>query len=105
MAALAVVTVVLAMRPPAPTAERTIAIIWGMFVVDCAVRLVMAPRKWRFVRENWLDLIAIMPVGRLRVARLLRLVRLLRVVRGMAVLWRVSGSVRGVLRINQLGYV
>jgi voltage-gated potassium channel len=65
----------------------------------------MARGNWQFVREHWLDLIAIMPVGALRIARLFRLVRVLRAVRGFAVLWRISATVRSILRTNQLGYV
>lgn len=105
MAALAVATIALALRSPTADAERAIRLIWGVFVADYAIRLWMARGKWRFVRENWLDLITIMPVGLLRSARLLRLVRVLRVVRGMTVLWRISATVRGVMRTNQLGYV
>ena len=105
MAALAIATVVLALRPPTPQAEFAIAIIWGVFVLDYVVRLALARDRWRFVRENWVDLIAIVPVGLFRAARMLRLVRALRVVRGMAVLWRISSTVRGILRTNQLGYV
>ena len=105
MASLAITTIALALRPSTPTIERAIVAIWVVFVADYVVRLWAANDKRRFFRENLSDLIAILPVGLLRAARLLRLVRLLRVVRGMAVLWRVSGAVRGVLRTNQLGYV
>jgi voltage-gated potassium channel len=105
IAALAVTTIVLALRPSTPMAERAIGVIWGVFVVDYVVRLMLARGKWRFVRDNWLDLIAIIPVGLFRAARLFRLARALRVIRGIEVLWRASATVRGVLRTNQLGFV
>ena len=105
MAALAIATIVLAVRPITAATERAIFYIWMVFVADYLIRLAIAPLKWRFIRDNWVDLIAIVPIGWLRAARLLRMLRVLRAVRGMAVLWRVSATVRGVCRTNQLGYV
>lgn len=105
MAALAITTIALSLRPATVPVERAIFAIWAVFVADYGIRLWRAENKRRFFRENLFDLIAIAPVGAFRAARLVRLVRFLRVVRGMAVLWRVSATVRGVLRTNQLGYV
>jgi voltage-gated potassium channel len=52
--------------------------IWVIFGVDYAVRLVLAERRWRFVRTHLLDLATILlPI--LRPLRLLRLVTLLTV--------------------------
>jgi voltage-gated potassium channel len=55
-----------------------VAVTWVALGVDYAVRLAIAPRRWRFVRSNLLDLAALaLPL--LRPLRLLRLVALLSV--------------------------
>ncbi len=54
--------------------------IWGVFIVDFLVKLVIAPSRKRYIRSNWLTLIALL-VPALRVARLFRLVRLARITR------------------------
>ncbi|MFJ6697587.1 potassium channel family protein [Streptomyces sp. NPDC091272] len=46
--------------------------VWGAFALDYAVRLVLAPAKWLFVRSHPLDLLAVL----LPLARPLRLLRL-----------------------------
>jgi voltage-gated potassium channel len=81
MAALAVTTIWLALLPE--TRGRSVAIetIWGVFVLEYAVRFARAPAKLKFVRGNLPDLLAIAPSGLLRGARLFRLLRLLRMVR------------------------
>jgi voltage-gated potassium channel len=54
--------------------------IWAVFVVDYLIRLVLAERKWLFIRKNLLDLaVVVMPA--LRPLRLLRLLSLLSVLR------------------------
>ena len=105
MAALAIATIWMAVLPPTPEIHTAIWAIWIVFLADYLVRLLLAPKKFEFVRRNVADLLAILPIDYFRSARLLRLLRLLRVIRGMEVLWRVSATVRGVLRTNRLGYV
>jgi voltage-gated potassium channel len=85
-------------------------IIWGVFLLEFAVRLTLAPAKLAFLRENWLTVIAlIVPALRLfrafavlRAARVLRGVRLVRVVgtvnRGM-------NALRRTLQRRRFGYV
>jgi voltage-gated potassium channel len=57
----------------------------SLFAVEYSVKLWVAPRKWYFIRRNWVDLLAILPVLRVlrigRAVRLLRLFRMLRMVR------------------------
>lgn len=67
-----------------------------IFLVEYLIKLWIAPRKWYFVKTNWIDLLAIFPVLRIfrigRAVRLLRLLRLLRLMRiGQLMQQRVSG--------------
>lgn len=55
-------------------------IIWVVFIVDFAVKLLLAPRRLEYVRRNWLVAISLL-VPALRLFRIVRLVRLLRVAR------------------------
>ncbi len=79
--------------------------IWGIFVVDYAVRIVLAEDRRTFVRRNVPDLIAILPLDFFRAARVARLARLVRVIRAVRVLWRVTADARGVMRTNGLQWV
>lgn len=55
------------------------------FLTEYLLKLWIAPRKWYFIRHNWIDLLAIFPILRVfrigRAVRLLRLLRLLRLMR------------------------
>lgn len=54
-------------------------IVYGLFVADYLVRLFLAESKSRFIRENIIDLIAIIPFNSaFRALRMLRFVKLLR---------------------------
>jgi voltage-gated potassium channel len=88
--------------------------IWLVFVVDYVVRLALAPDKKRFIRENLIDLLAIIPFEMIlaneefaatRLLRLARLARLIWLLRAGAVLWRMSRHTRGILNTNGVGYV
>lgn len=105
MAALAIVVVVL-LTLPSEDRLRTVDIaIYAVFVVDYVTRLMLSGDRRRFVRTRVADLIAIIPADVFRAARLARLVRLTRLMRGLAVLWRSSRHVRGILETNGLGWV
>ena len=54
--------------------------IWALFVLDFLLRLVIAPSKRTYVRQNWLTAISLL-LPALRVLRLFRAFRLLRAVR------------------------
>lgn len=67
-----------------------------IFLFEYLIKLWIAPRKWYFVKTNWIDLLAIIPVLRVfrigRAVRLLRLLRLLRLMKiGQLMQQRVSG--------------
>ena len=105
MASLALAVVWLLTVPDEGWARTANLAIWAVFLIDYAVRLVLAGNRRQFVRSNIPDLIAILPLDVLRVARLARLARLTRLLRAGSVLWRVTTDVRGVLGTNGLGYV
>lgn len=69
--------------------EALIWITWIVFAVEYAVRLLLARRKWRFLKRNVFDLLTVL----LPLLRPLRAVRLLIVVRVLN--RRVRGSLRG----------
>lgn len=73
--------------------------IWVVFLVDFALKLVVAPRKLAFLRGNWLTVVAL-AVPALRVFRVVRVVRVLglaRVGRGLRLV-RVVGSLNRGMR-------
>lgn len=105
MGSLALATIWLSTLPETVNRSRAITIIWIVFLSEYLVRFARAPKKGGFVRANLIDLVAVLPWDILRIARMFRLLRLLRLLRGFEVLWRVSATVRGVLRTNHLGAV
>jgi voltage-gated potassium channel len=52
-------------------------VIWGIFIVEFAIRFILAPRKRAFLRSNWLTVLSLL-LPALRVLRLTRFVGLLR---------------------------
>lgn len=105
MIGLALVVVYLLTLPDEGWVHTANLTIWGVFVVDYAVRLGLSTDRKTFVRRNVPDLVAILPLDFLRVARLARLARLLRLLRAGSVLWRASRDLRGIVGTNGLGYV
>jgi voltage-gated potassium channel len=60
-------------------------VITAVFVVELLIRFLASRRKRRFLREYWLDILAVLPLFRaLRFLRLLRLLRLFRAVNMLA---------------------
>jgi voltage-gated potassium channel len=88
-------------------------VIWVVFIVDFAVKLVLAPRKIAYVRRNWLAAVSLaIPALRVfRIARVIRLLRLARVGRGLRLVRVVSSlnrgmrALRGTLGRRGFGYV
>lgn len=90
--------------------EPATNLIWGIFIVEFTIRLVLATDRLRFVRKNWLTVIAlIVPAFRLirflavlRGASFLRGLRLARIVTGLN---RGMRSWRGALGARRLPFV
>jgi voltage-gated potassium channel len=72
-------------------------VIWVVFILDFAVKFVLAPRKGAYLRSNWLGAISLLiPALRIfRIARVIRLFRLARVGRGLRLVRVVSSLNRG----------
>lgn len=105
MIVLAVAVVALLTRPDEGWVRVTNLVIWGIFVVDYAVRIWLAEDRRAFVRHNIPDLVAILPLDFFRAARVARLARLVRLVRAGRILWRATADLRGVMRTNGLQWV
>lgn len=80
--------------------------IWGIFVVDYFTRLFISKDKFLFVRNNIVDLIAILPFNMLfqgfRAARILRLIYMLR---AFAYLNRAYNELCMVLKTNHFNHI
>ena len=73
------------------------SIIWVIFILDFAVKFVLAPHKGAYLKQNWLLAFSLLiPAVRLfRVARAFRLLQLARVGRGLRLVRVVSSLNRG----------
>ena len=87
--------------------DRTLTAIWVAFVADFLLRLIVAPAKGRFLRENWLGALSlVLPILRpLRALRALRAVRSLRLVRLLGGVNRGMRVLQQVARGRQFAYV
>ncbi len=98
---------------PTRTTEILTTAIWAIFALEFTVRLVVTPRKGRFLRRNWLTLIALaLPALRIlrfaRIARLLRIGRAARTVRLARLLTSFSRGMRSLgtaMHHRGFGYV
>jgi voltage-gated potassium channel len=72
-------------------------VIWIVFIVDFAVKLLVAPRRATYLRRNWLGAVSlVIPALRLfRVAHVVRLLRVARVGRGVQMVRVVASVNRG----------
>ncbi|MBT2440288.1 two pore domain potassium channel family protein [Streptomyces sp. ISL-36] len=83
-------------------------LVWGAFALDYAVRLVLAPGKWLFVRSHPLDLLAVLlplvqPLRLLRLVSTLLLVgRRARMAPQITLTTYVAGAVVGLLMFGSL---
>ena len=105
MTALALATLWLLTQPDVGWVWWANLGVWLVFLSDYAIRLLVAPDKLTFIRQNIPDLVASLPLDFLRPTRLLRLVRLVRLVRVFSAFNRFVRTVRGVLSTNGLGYI
>jgi voltage-gated potassium channel len=81
--------------------------VWAAFLIEYLVRVYLAPRKLRFVRQNLFDLlIVVLPFLRpLRVVRSARELRILRATRAVSFLGRAGQSAREIVTRHKLHYV
>ena len=96
-----------------PAWERVSNGIWVIFVIDFAIKFLLAPAKGHFLRRHWLSALSLM-LPALRVFRIARAIRVLRVGRAMRALRfarvltglnRGLRSLRSTMRRRGFGYV
>jgi voltage-gated potassium channel len=96
-----------------PLLDALVYIIWGVFIFDFGLRLLLAPDRIRYLRTNWLTVVSLLlPALRalafLRAARLARLARALRgarLVRIVSSVNRGMHTLRAFLGRRKFGYV
>jgi voltage-gated potassium channel len=85
-------------------------VIWALFGLDFLIKFLIAPRKWRFLRRNWITILSLL-LPAFRLARLGRAFRAARVVRGvrfakyLGTLNRGMRALRRSMRRHGFGYV
>lgn len=85
-------------------------LIWAVFLLDFAVKMVLAPDRFEFLRRNFLTAISL-AIPALRMVRLLRVLRAARAARGLRLLRLLTSLNRGMralgvsLRRRGFGYV
>lgn len=82
-----------------PTLEFFSIAIWILFIIDFLVKLVLAPHKGRYLKQNWLTVISL-AIPALRVLRVLRVARLLRGLRSVRLIKVVSSVNRSMKSLN-----
>lgn len=105
-----VLTIVEFTRGLSPFLERVVILIWIVFWIDFLIKFTIAPIKQKFLKRNWLTLLALI-LPALRIFRALRVVRFARVARGTRIV-KVAGTfnrgmraLRRSLRHRGFGYV
>ena len=93
-----------------PFLTRVGLAVWVIFLVDFFVKFALVPSKTRYLRRNWLTVIAL-AIPALRVFRILRVLRAARAVRGLRLLRLLTSWNRGMrvlgrsMRRRGFGYV
>lgn len=86
-----------------PFLNALMFLIWGVFILDFALRLLLAPHKWAFLRHNWLTALSLfIPALRIgRIARLASTLRALRAARGLRLVSMISSVNRGMRSLRR----
>ncbi|HEX5591273.1 MAG TPA: ion transporter [Candidatus Limnocylindrales bacterium] len=96
-----------------PSLDIALWVIWAIFIADFVLEFSIAPRKGRYLRENWLSALSLaLPALRIvRVFGALRVLRAARVVRSVGLLRILTSVNRGLASLRAtaarrgLGYV
>ena len=85
-----------------PFLETTGILIWIVFILDFAVRLIISPDRLQYLKQNWLTAVAlILPALRvLRIVRIARLLRTARAARSLRLLRIVTSINRGMKALS-----
>lgn len=82
-----------------PLLETFGLLIWGIFILDFIIKLVLAPKKTDFLRRNVLTVISLV-VPALRVFRLVRVLRFIRITRSLRLVKVVGSLNRGMRALS-----
>ncbi len=85
-------------RGLSPLLDRASQAIWGIFVLQFLIELLIAPRRSVFLRRQWLTILALAlpPLRLLRVARVARVIQGARAARGLRLLRVITTANRGI---------
>jgi voltage-gated potassium channel len=80
-----------------PVLQTAVTVIWVIFIIEFAIKLVIAPRKLAFLRKSWLTIFSLaLPALRVfRVARVVNVLRAGRAVRGLTLARVLTAFSRG----------
>jgi voltage-gated potassium channel len=101
-AALAIAYVIVGLADETRTGQTTEMILTGVFVAEFASRIGASKDRWGYLRGHWIDLVAVIPTGGFRLARLLRLLRL---VRAFAGVYRVMSHMKALAQHRGLAWL
>ncbi len=89
-------------RGSRPVLDILTNIIWIVFIIDFAVKMMLAPDKINYLKNHWLTVISLaVPALRIfRIARVVRLLRVARTVRGLRLLRLVGSLNRGMRALS-----
>ena len=89
-------------RGSAPVLDICSNIIWVIFLIDFAIKMMLAPDKVGYLKNNWLTVISLaVPALRVfRIARVVRLLRVARTIRGLRLLRLVGSLNRGMRALS-----
>lgn len=93
-----------------PMMEMLGIAIWIVFIAEFVLRFTLAPRKIKFLKDNWLTVIALLAPA-LRLVRFFRIFRAARALRGARLVRivgtanRSMGALKSALRRRRFGYV
>ncbi|GIM30088.1 potassium channel protein [Clostridium polyendosporum] len=86
--------------------------IWTIFLIDYIVRLFLSKNKWSFIKNNKLDLIAIIPINSLlksirivRLSRLVKLIKFTKFLRTIIFFSKFKSKINKFITTNNLNYV
>jgi voltage-gated potassium channel len=98
-----IIVIVELTRGLSPFVQNVSLAIWGVFVVDYAIRLWLAPRKPAYLKSTWLTALALLlPALRVfRVVKVVRALRAARAVRGVRFLQVVGSMNRGMRTLHR----
>ena len=87
-------------------------IIWIIFIIDYAVRLIVSENKFKFIKNNKIDLISIIPFNTMfqslrifKFARVLKLAKLSKLVRFAVLIYKFKNRADKFLKTNNFQYI